>query len=218
MKARRTNWLVTLILLMSLPMACGLLKPSNDELQAPERIIFEDDFSDVESGWNRAVAPGGVTDYDDGMYRVLVNQPNTDIWAMSGLELGDVSVEVKALKVGGDRNNRFGVICRAVDVSNFYTFVISSDGFWGIGKVKGSSYQLVGMESLQPSEAILLGSATNTIRADCLGATLRLYVNGQKLAEVQDSEFATGDVGLIAGSYADPGVDIRFDDMVVRGP
>jgi hypothetical protein len=146
-----------------------------------------------------------------------VNQPNTDIWALSGLDLADTSSEVTALKVGGERDNRFGLICRAVDASNFYTFIISSDGYWGIGKVKGDRYQLLGSDALQPSQAIRQGSATNALRADCVGDTLRFYVNGQKLGEVQDGEFTTGDVGLIAGSYDDAGVDIRFDDFSLRG-
>jgi rhodanese-related sulfurtransferase len=114
-----------------------LLSPSNGE-QAPGSIIFQDDFSDPSSGWSRAVTDDAETDYADGMYRILVNQPNTDIWALSGLDLNDVSVEATALKVGGERDNRFGLICRAGGEGNFYTFIISSDGFWGIGKVRGA--------------------------------------------------------------------------------
>jgi hypothetical protein len=216
-KPRQTGRIAAVILLLLGPLACGLFQPGTSEA-TPERVVFEDDFSDTQSGWNRAKGPGGESDYADGMYRILVNQSETDIWALSGLDLGDVSIEVNALKVGGDRNNRFGVICRAVDNSNFYSFIISSDGFYGIGKIRDNSYALVGMASLQPSKAILPGSANNQIRADCLGNTLTLYVNGEKLAEVQDSDFSSGDVGLIAGTYEDPGTDIRFDDFIVRGP
>ncbi len=214
---RKAGRLFGIILLACLPLACSLLTPSGSE-QAPGSIIFQDDFSDPSSGWSRAVTDDAETDYADGMYRILVNQPNTDIWALSGLDLQDVSVEATALKVGGERDNRFGLVCRADDQGNFYTFIISSDGFWGIGKVRGADYQLVGMDSLQPSEHIRQGSEENTLRADCWGDTLTFYVNDQKLAEVQDGEFATGDVGFIAGSYGSPGVDIRFDDFTLRGP
>jgi hypothetical protein len=47
---------------------------------------------------------------------------------------------------------------------------------------------------------------------------LSLYVNGQILADVRDATFETGDVGLIAGTFTEPGVDIRFDDFVVHQP
>jgi hypothetical protein len=68
------------------------------------------------------------------------------------------------------------------------------------------------------SDKILKGDATNHIRADCVGDTLTLYVNGEKLAEAKDSDFTSGDVGLMAGTFDQVGVDIRFDNFVVSRP
>lgn len=213
----KSGRLIGWILLSTWLMSCGLLSATGKG-QLPGRILFQDDFSDPNSGWNRAVTEGGESDYADGMYRILVNLPDTDIWALTGLDLTDVSLEATALKVGGERDNRFGLICRADQQGDFYTFIISSDGFWGIGKVRGADYQLIGMDSLQPSEAIRQGSAANTLRADCWGERLTFYVNGQKLAEVQDNDLTKGDVGFIVGAYGSPGVDIRFDDFTLRVP
>jgi hypothetical protein len=180
--------------------------------------LFQDDFSDTSSGWNQISTDQGATEYADGVYRIFVNQTNMDIWSKPSEEYGDVRIEVDALKVGGDRDNRFGVICRAVDENDFYTFIISSDGYFGIGKIKGEDYQLIGMDALQRSDAIKLGSELNHIRADCIGKNLTLYVNGQRLVSVEDLEFALGGVGLIAGTYDIPGTDIRFDNFVVYQP
>ncbi len=183
-----------------------------------DRTLFRDDFSRSNSGWNRVTAPKGESNYADGMYRIFVNDANIDIWSLAGRELADVRIEVDAYKVGGDRNNRFGVICRAVTPSSFYTLVISSDGYYGIGLIDGQTYRLIGMDALQPTDAINQGSALNHIRADCVGDTLTLYVNGVKLAQVHDAALTSGDVGLVAGSYDLPGVDIRFDDFIVSQP
>ena len=210
---RRPYWMVLLILAA---IACRAALPGGDN--EPGRILFKDDFSDPSSGWNRVTAANGETDYADGAYRIFVNEPDMDIWAKPGLDFTDVRVEVDALKVGGDRNNRFGIICRVTEPNTFYTFIISSDGYYGIGKIKGQVYQLIGMDALQPTDVILKGSALNHIRADCVGDRLTLYVNGHKLAEVQDNEFTSGDVGLIAGTYDTSGTDIRFDNFVVYQP
>jgi hypothetical protein len=35
---------------------------------------------------------------------------------------------------------------------------------------------------------------------------------------VEDDTYASGDVGLIAGTFDEPGTDIRFDDFVVYRP
>jgi hypothetical protein len=180
--------------------------------------LFQDDFSDPSSGWNRVTTTKGQTDYADGVYRIFVNESNLDIWSMPGRAFTDVRIEVDALKVGGERDNRFGIICRAISVDSFYTFIISSDGFYGIGKIKGQDYHLIGMDALQPSQAIRLGTALNRLRADCVGDRLTLYVNGVKLVEVQDAEFASGDAGLIAGTYQSAGTDIRFDNFIVYQP
>ena len=74
------------------------------------------------------------------------------------------------------------------------------------------------MVSCYPSEQINQGNATNAIRADCVGDNLTLYANGTILADVRDSRFTSGDVGLIAGTFDIPGAEILFDDFVVRQP
>jgi len=214
---RHLIYLLIFITLISVSLACKA-SSTTEITGTPGEILFLDDFSDPTSGWNRNTEPSGITDYDDGVYRILVNETNTDIWAKPGLDFGDVTIEVDAFKVGGDRDNRFGLICRAIEKDQFYTFIISSDGYYGIGKIKGQQYSLIGMESLQPSDAIELGSAINHIRADCIGDTLTLYINGQMVTEVSDLDYPIGDVGLIAGTYNSAGTDIRFDNFIVRVP
>lgn len=197
-------------------LACQALRGSSTP--EPGDVLFQDNFADPDSGWNRIATMQGETDYADGVYRIFVNEPNLDIWSMPGKDFQDVRVEVDALKVGGERDNRFGIICRATQPDSFYTFIISSDGYYGIGKIKGQEYTLIENDSLQPSEAILKGAALNHLRADCIGDTLTFYVNGEKLAQVRDAEFPRGDVGLIAGTYQNAGTDIRFDNFIVFAP
>jgi hypothetical protein len=43
-------------------------------------------------------------------------------------------------------------------------------------------------------------------------------VNGQKVAEQTDDDFAAGDVGLFAGAFEKPGTDIHFDNFSVLRP
>ena len=183
------------------------------------RLLFQDDFSDPKSGWDQLQNDDGITDYQDGQYRILVNTTNTDVWANpAGLNFTDTTIDVDATKVAGDDNNDFGVVCRYKDGENFYFFVISSDGYYGIGKIKDGQQVLVGMESMPPTDVVKQGNATNHIQADCNGSTLRLTVNGQLLAETTDTDLTSGNAGLLAGSFEHPGTDILFDNFVVREP
>lgn len=210
----------TACLLLLAAMACSLVTDTllGDETPLAEDVLYRDDFSDPSSGWDRVDTADGVTAYQDGRYRILVNTANTDVWANPGLEFGDAIIEVEATKAGGPDDNDFGVICRYRDVDNFYFFLVSSDGYYGIGRVVAGEQTLIGDDQLYPDESIRQGEATNHIRADCIGSSLTLHVNGVELAEVQDDTLASGDVGLLAGTFDQPGTEILFDDFVVRKP
>lgn len=184
----------------------------------PEGVLFQDDFSDTSSGWDRVDVSEGFTDYADGVYRIWVNTDSTDVWANPGLNFNDTTIEVEATKVGGPDDNDFGVICRYEDDSNFYFFIISSDGYYGIGKVLDGEQILLGEEELLPSNDIQTGNVTNNIRVDCVGSTLTLFANGSQLISANDSNFSSGDVGLLAGTFDTPGTDIHFDNFLVREP
>lgn len=217
MTPRLPRPLALLLLLLCAALACQV-SASETPTPKPGQVLFQDEFSDPLSGWNRVSAADGLTDYADGVYRILVNRPNLDIWSKPGLEFSDVRVEVDSFKVSQERNNRFGLICRALDATHFYTFMISSDGYYAVGKVMDEQYALVDMSYMQPSEFIRLGSDLNHLRADCIGEALTFYVNGHKLISVHDDEYMFGDVGLIAGTYDTAGTDVRFDNLTVQAP
>lgn len=197
-------------------LACSTLSAGSDAPSAG--VLFQDDFSDPSSGWDQVRNDEGITDYEDGSYRIFVQSSNIDYWANPNLNFADVNIVVQATKVGGPDDNDFGVLCRYQDAENFYFFIISSDGYYGIGKMKDDQQILLSDENLLPSEDINQGEATNRIQASCVGSTLTLSVNDQLLTRVEDSDFLSGDVGLIAGTYDTSGTDIHFDDFIVLKP
>ena len=185
-----------------------------DELPTqPANLLYQDDFANPLGGWRQFGPAGGTADYADGVYQVRVDGANYNVLATSGQHFSNVRLEVDAFKTPGERNNRFGLICRAADADNLYVFLISSDGFYGIGKIVAGRPQLIGMEAMLPGEAIPQGSGLTHLRADCDGSRLALYVNGEKLYEVQDADLVEGEAGLIAGSYSPQGTEILFDNF-----
>lgn len=213
----RNRFLTCLVVLVLVALACQVYSFGGDNTVSGS-VLFQDDFSETSSGWDRVNLPDGVTDYANGGYRIYVNATNTERWAKPGLSFTDVHIEVDATKIAGDDNNVFGTVCRYQDNENFYFFIISSDGYYGIGKFKDDQLQLIGMDSMPPSENINQGNATNHLRSDCVGRTLTMYANGEKLAEFYDTDFSYGDVGLIAGALETPGTDIHFDNFTVLKP
>ncbi|MCI0556764.1 MAG: hypothetical protein L0287_37975, partial [Anaerolineae bacterium] len=100
---------------------------------------------------------------------------------------------------------------------DYYFFIISNDGFYAVGKFIGGNTILLGQSEMQSSEFIISNSV-NHLRADCIGNILTFFVNFNQIASAQDTDFPSGDVGLLAGSFSESGVDVSFDHFVVMQP
>lgn len=185
---------------------------------AESGILFSDDFSSTSSGWDQFSSAEGSADYNNGAYELIVNETNYDIWSNPYLSFTDVRVEVDATLAAGPEDNDFGIICRYVDIENFYFSYVTSDGYFSVGKLVDGNQELISGTSMTETDKVNSGSQVNHIRFDCVGSTLTLYVNGEQLGSYEDSEFSSGDVGLIAGTFDESGVDILFDNFVVYQP
>jgi hypothetical protein len=212
----RTILLIASLVIVSL--ACALTPPTAVTTPLPSgSVLYQDDFSRNSSGWDRMQANEGIMDYDAGGYRILVNSLQTNFWTTPHQNFTDVRIEVDNGKLAGPDENRIGVVCR-FNGSDYYFFIISSDGYYGVGLFSGGKAALLGQAEMQPSENINKGLAVNHLRADCVGNTFTFYVNGFHLAQVQDATLASGDVGMLAGTFGTSGVDIVFDNFVVFQP
>ncbi|MCP4140394.1 MAG: hypothetical protein GY755_08915 [Chloroflexi bacterium] len=226
---KKTTLPLLLVLLLT-SLACSLFtgpvasndSPAENAPAANNNTLFQDDFSNPNSGWDRADWDEGLTDYGDGVYKMYVKTSSFDIWANPGKSFdGDVRVEADATKVGGEDDNDYGVICRysgSPESPNYYFGIISSDGYAVVGKVAAGSTEYISNENMVPSDAIKQGAATNRIRLDCIGSNLTLFVNGQQVETATDSSFTSGDVGLLAGTFEVSSTEIHFDNFLVSKP
>jgi hypothetical protein len=209
---------VSLVLLWS-AVACAVNNPT----PRADGVIVEDDFSDPASGWNRHTSADITTDYGDGHYRVLVGAPNHDAWGLAGLDLNDLRIEADTQSAAGPLDNSFGVLCRFTrsdDRSNFYFFFISSDGYYAMGKVARNERTYLNPNgNFEPLAAIRTEpGAINRLSAACAKDQFTFTVNGQPAGSFSDGEFTHGDAGLIASTLNQGGVEIRFDNVVIRQP
>jgi hypothetical protein len=185
----------------------------------PSDILFSDDFSNTSKKWGQFSGISHTTDYFNNAYRIIVNDVRTDAWSIPGKEnFIDTRIEVDATKNGGPDDNDFGIICRYTDFNEFYYAIISSDGYYSIMKMTSNNGVFLGRDSMLESDRIYRGNATNHIRFDCVGSTLTLYVNGFVIDQQTDTDYTTGNVGLIGGTLEAIGTDILFDNFYVYKP
>lgn len=188
--------------------------PGVDQIGAT--IVLQDDFSAVDENWNLESTDTVERDIVDGEFLLQVNDTNTDGWSTYPLSLKDISIEVDAHKTAGPDVNNYGVMCRYQDSDNYYFLQLGSDGTYAISRYLNGEF--TALVDWTASDAVRTGDAVNHIRAECADNLLSLYANDQLLATVEDSALTTGKFALAAGTYDDPGVQVRFDNLVVRTP
>ena len=223
----RTSKLLTFILILAVTtLACTTITRSDnlggtdgsEPVADQANILFEDDFSNPNSGWDTYTDTEGVTDYADGAYKIGVYAAKLFYWANPYKSYGDVSVEVQAQKISGGDDMQYGVVCRHQDVDNWYVLIISGDGYAAVRKrFQGGELEFI-TEWVQ-APMVNTGNATNLFRAECVGNRLSLFVNGELAIEAFDSDINSGDIGLMAGTFetADS-IEVLFDNFVVRKP
>jgi hypothetical protein len=184
----------------------------------PGEMLFWDDFSDTTGNWPQVSGTNGSLGILHGAYRIQVLATHYEVLAAPSHIFRDVQIEADATRLGGPVQNLLGLICRSSNSEEFYFFAISSDGYYALGKMRNGKIVLLGQEMMAYNANIIPGDGPNHLRLDCIGETLTGYVNGLVIANSQDTDFSSGEVGLVAGALDIPGVDVAFDNFVVYKP
>lgn len=200
------------------PTATLSLSPTPLASPTPKIVLFADnEFTD-------SCALDSTTDVErfveNGQFHMRVSTPLFVAWTKcTQVEYSDFILEADATQISGPDNNTYGIVFRyGLDSKEFYTFLISGDGFY--------VFTVDGAERDEPeilvdwteSSAINKGAQTNHIKVAAVGGNMKYYVNDQFLGEVQDTRFRTGVVGFFAGSLDEGGVQVSFDNLVISQP
>ena len=185
--------------------------------------------SPEQGDWHTFENEGGSGLFEQGGLRLYVGKASTRaLTAPVGHRVdGDARVEATVKRVDGLVDKGFyGLVCR--DVSGGpgqYYASIGSDGFFSIQKTRpsGEEQPLVNLNGEEKAKAIKQGlGVNNRLAFECLGhdpTRLILYVNGDKVAETEDSEpalqKATLGVGIRADAGVSPPTDVIFNSFVI---
>jgi len=213
---RKPISILSILFLGFLMNACGVMMPTSYK---SGEVILADDFSSPNFQWDvwKRVDQSTVAYYEEGLVFVI-NSPNTDYVSVLNTIYTNTTAEVFATNLNGLMNNGFGLVCRYQDDENYYAFLVSSDGYYGIIRVLYGGFTVLNSGKMQYSDIIRQGEAINYIRADCVGNQLTLFVNSNQLVQVEDDVFSQGLVGLTASSFEEPGTAILFDNFLLMNP
>jgi hypothetical protein len=192
--------------------------PSPIPSPTPNPILFED--SEFTSTCNLDSTADVERFVENGQLNMRVLTPLYVAWTeCSKVEYTDFIMEVEATQVSGPDNNTYGIIFRhGLDSKEFYTFLISGDGYYVFTVDGADSQEPEILVKWTESLAIKKGAQTNHIKVVAVGKSMKYYVNDQLLGEVQDTRFTTGSVGFFVGTLKEGGVQVSFDNLKISKP
>jgi hypothetical protein len=179
-------------------------------------VLFADNFDDTSGGWLADVTDKVEKGYVAGEYRFTVHEPKYAAWAYPKppREFGDFVIEADARYVTGPLENEYGLLLRSPENEDgFYVFLISSNGRYAVQKYENSDW--TDLVEWTTSPAVRTGKSTNHLRVACQGSKMRFFVNAAPVAEVDNSRYSSGNIGILASSEDKGGVAVAFDNVRV---
>jgi hypothetical protein len=192
----------------------------------PEGVLYEDDFSNPDSGWP-------VVDVDNyrfgyhppDFYHVEVKSPHDTLTVFRGMNNGDASVETTALvdhTTTDTGDYHYGLALRRAG-GRYYAFTVSPrKKAWQIAKHSPTGVKVLAEGSVDTLQGFAPKGVTpdkkDDLRVDAVGSNFTFFINGQNVARVSDGEYASGDVGFIVETVDESLVHVHYDSLVISKP
>ena len=208
-----TVWL--LLFLLGSIVACDQINPTG------QGILFEDRFTPTQiTNWHLEGDAQGRTLLMNEQLIIQIDAPNTIQYAtLLDPTFSDFVLEVDARLLSGPEDSSYGVLFRQDENGRFYRFQITGTGLYILERRNGDGSWTRLTNEWSESDAIHRGAnRVNQLRIEAVGPWLAVYVNGQLLHEVSDTAYTSGTIALDAGTFGQPGVQVAFDNVIVRQP
>ena len=196
--------------------ACG-----SDTVSLGDEVIYEDSFVAGEMGdWLIEGDGVGKTAVIDEQLVIELNQPNVmQFSTLSAPAFTDFVAEVDVRQLQGDLQSSFGILFRMQSSGQFYRFEITGNGQFMLERRNEDDTWTRFVDDWTDSAAINQGiGATNRLKVEAVERNISVYVNDILLAQASDNSYTNGTIGLDAGTFTLPGLQVAFDNFQVQEP
>jgi hypothetical protein len=206
--------LVWLVLLLALA-ACDSFADSATSAD----VLLQESFAPASIGpWLLEGDDWGRTAVINEELIISINAPNTLQYAMlAEPTFSDFQLEVDAKQIAGSPESSFGLLARMQESGEFYRFSITGSGLYMVERRAANGAWTQYLPDWTDSAAINQGlSAANRLKLVADGAKFSFYVNDTLLHQLDDALFLDGNIALDAGTFGQAGLQVSFDNLVVR--
>ncbi len=195
------------------------------KIQLAEGVLYQDTFADPGSGWPVLAENARFFGYHPpDFYHIELSQPDSQTAITRPPNFDDITVEsqVRVDTTDTDTGNyRYGLVLRRVNETDYYAFVISNrSGMWQVLKsspagrevlVEGAAETLKGFapKGFTPDQS-------DSLRVDASGPNFAFHVNDEVVAQVSDSDYASGETGFYVETFDETLAHIHYDALTIR--
>lgn len=181
-------------------------------------ILLEDDFS--VPNWGTLTDSDNAIEYEGQALRMRLFRQNWFVWSTANATVYEnVHIEITATNNDGEPSTAFGILCHQQSPSTSYYYLgVTPGGEYAIVKASTgkSDVFLTNNEQWGHSDLIRRNASSYRVGADCGTGVLTLYVDGQQIASVYDSDYTSGYLGAFTWSGENASsADVTFDDFLV---
>jgi hypothetical protein len=124
----------------------------------------------------------------------------------------DADITVHVVQLSGSTELFYGIVLRSTPRERYYLFGIDGNGKWLFVNVPSTSQLPVSVIAPTLDGAIHSGlHVVNTLEVKMKGSHFDFFINGAKVGEINDSHYATGQIGL----SGEDGVEVVYTDLSI---
>ncbi len=187
--------------------------------------IFQDDFSEADSGWGTGQRDNGSIDYGPGHLRVDLNVPTAGLWSTRLLggtwEVAQIEGTIQPVGLAAPPSDGYAGFLCAAGQRDYFVGLIDTRGGWVFAESVDTAVTVLDRGGAPPPD-IPAGTGVR-LTMQCAGAEtgglrLRLLVDGQEVSRFERAEaLARFDQIGVYGEAIDPTFSFIVDDVQVRG-
>jgi hypothetical protein len=180
-------------------------------------VLYSDDFSNSQSGWQQSDNQGIKWMYSGGQF--VLSDAWGWLYTCANRNFSDAVLTVDVIHVSGDPGQTGSIINWRYHDSGYYSLMMYGDGSFVIYKVTSKVSQVDFQKIYEKTfnDAINTGQKINHIAISFNGENSDIYINDKYVTSIQDTTFASGDIclGAFAGDTIVSAVEVSYDNLVI---
>lgn len=180
----------------------------------PNVLLRDSLASEAGSQFTAERTDAGDYRFENGAYVIEAFDADQIVWQVIDSVVDDASFEIEAT-ISKPRSAAIALLFRYQDNQNFYILSVDGRGRYRVARYVNDNFSI--LRDWETSPAIQPAGSPNRVKIEMVGDSLTFFCNGQRLANLRDSAFRSGNLAFGTETFDEGAGVVRFTNLLVRG-